>query len=111
MVLTLEMEDLYIPAAVTAMLSFDSVVTYIPLPKAVDTAETASEAVTLLIVGTTVEGTVTVNDTLFVPIVVVPDLVVTVAFAVADVPLMALIHVAGIVTLYQMLQFDYNFQA
>ena len=51
----------------------------------------------LLTVGITLSGTVTVRFTDLLPIVVLPDLVVTVTVAVADVPEIALIHVFGIV--------------
>ena len=57
----------------------------------------ASATVTDDMDGTTVDGTVTVRFTDFVPIVVLPDFVVTVTVAVADVPDMAFIQVAGMV--------------
>ena len=57
----------------------------------------ASDAEMLLTVGTTLSGTVTVRFTDLLPIVVLPDLVVTVTTAVADVPEIALIQFFGIV--------------
>ena len=87
----------YIPAAVMSTFNFDSDETYIPLPKAACTAVTASATATDDIDGTTVDGTVTVRFTDFVPIVVLPDFVVTVTVAVADVPAIAFIQLAGIV--------------
>ena len=57
----------------------------------------ASDAEMLLIVGTTLSGTVTVRFADLLPITVLPDFVVTVTVAVADVPEMALIQSFGIV--------------
>jgi hypothetical protein len=87
----------YMPAAVIFTFNFDSDDTYTPLPKAACTAVTASATVTLDMGGTTVDGTVTVRFTDFVPIVVLPDFVVTVTVAVADVPAIAFIQVTGMV--------------
>ena len=87
----------YTPAAEILTFSLDSDETYTPLPNADCTAVTASATVTDDMDGTTVDGTVTVRFTDFVPIVVLPDFVVTVTVAVADVPDMAFIQVAGMV--------------
>ena len=87
----------YTPAAEILTFSFDNDETYTPLPNADCTAVTASATVTLDMDGTTLAGTVTVKLTDLLPIVVLPDLVVTVAVAVADVPAIAFIHVFGIV--------------
>lgn len=87
----------YIPAADTDTLSRDRDDTYIPLPNAVCTAVMASLAMTDDMDGTTDVGTVTVRLTDLVPIVVLPDLVVTLTVAVLDVPVMAFIHVVGMV--------------
>ena len=69
----------------------------VKFPKADVTDDTASETATPLTVGFTSSGTVTVKFTDLLPTVVLPDLVVTVTVAVADVPDMAFIQVAGIV--------------
>ena len=61
------------------------------------TAATASVIDTSFITGTTLSGTVTVRLTDFVPIVVLPDFVVTVTVATAEVPLIAFIHSSGMV--------------
>ena len=87
----------YTPAAEILTFSFDNDETYTPLPNADCTAVTASATVTDDMDGTTVDGTVTVRFTDFVPIVVLPDFVVTVTVAVADVPAIAFIQLAGIV--------------
>ena len=86
----------YTPAALTFTFNCDSDRTN-RFPNAVVTAVMASDAEMLLTVGTTLSGTVTIRFTDLLPIVVLPDLVVTVTVAVADVPEIALIHVFGIV--------------
>ena len=88
--------DEYTPAAAIVTFSFDLFCTY--PPNCAARPETASEMLTLLIVGTTEEGTVTLNvlDTAE-PIFVLPEYVVTVTFAVPDVALgITLIQSLGI---------------
>ena len=86
----------YTPAALTFTFSCDSDRTN-RFPNAVVTAVIASDAEILLTVGITFDGTVTVRFTDLLPIVVLPDLVITVTVAFADVPEMALIQSFGIV--------------
>ena len=77
--------------------NLDSELTYTPLPNAFCTSVTASVTATSDIDGMTSSGTVTVKFTDLLPIVVLPDFVVTVTVATADVPLIALIQSFGIV--------------
>ena len=85
----------YTPAALTLMFSWDNDRTN-RFPNAVVTAVMASDVEMLLTIGTKSDGTVTVRFTDLLPIVVLPDLVVTVTVAVADVPEIASIHSFGI---------------
>ena len=86
----------YIPSAVTSVFSLESVFTYL-FPKADVTDVIASETDISDKAGRILSGTVIVKLTDLLPTVVLPDLVVTVTVAVADVPEMAFIHSSGIV--------------
>ena len=86
----------YVPEASTLTFSCENDFTNL-LPNAVVTAVIASVAEMLFTVGTTLFGTVTVRLADLLPIVVLPDLVVTFTVAVADVPEIALIHSIGTV--------------